>query len=43
MIVAVIGLGSVGMVALKNFLDEGLEVVGFEKGEKGELSFPSED
>lgn len=38
MLVAVVGLGSVGMIALKNFLEEGLDVVGFEKGVQGELS-----
>lgn len=41
MIVAVVGLGSVGLVTLKNMLDAGFEVVGFEKANNGELERPS--
>lgn len=36
MLVAVVGAGSTGIVSIKEMLEEGLDVIGFEKEETGQ-------
>jgi hypothetical protein len=36
MVIAVIGAGTLGLVTLKNLLEEGLDAVGFERSSEGE-------
>lgn len=35
MVVAVIGVGTLGLIALKNLIEDGVEAIGFEKEDTG--------
>lgn len=39
MVVAVIGAGTIGLITLKNLLEEGIDAVGFERESEGQLTY----